>query len=320
MLEDWFTRTSDRERIRQNPLAPTLERYVTFLATRGHVRRSVQRYVNAAEHFGRWLGRRPLSRGMVKRFVREHLPHCRCRPPAPRKSTTTHAALQHLLTVCGVARVRVHVPRRRGVIWDLLQRYREALVTERGLAIRTVERNVTAAQVMLRRHRVQNPRHLRAWTPELVVRHVIRAARGHRASSSKSMASTVRSFLKFLLQEGLIDQDLSAAVPTFAHWRLAALPDTLHEEEVKRLIAAADLRRPLGLRDQAIVLCFSELGLRLSEVTALRVDGVDCATRTLRVYRGKQQESVQVPMTRKLASALQAYLRHSRPACRTIDA
>jgi site-specific recombinase XerD len=151
----------------------------------------------------------------------------------------------------------------------------------------------------------------------LIARFVVRAARGYNAPTNQNTASAVRSFLRFLLQEGWIDKDLSAAVPTFAHWRLAALPDTLHDEEVARLIAPADPRRPLGLRDRAIMLCFTELGLRHSEVVALRVDGVDCAARTLHIYRGKQRESVQVPMTRKLASALHAYLGRSRPACST---
>jgi hypothetical protein len=134
MLEQWFTRESDRQRIRENPLGPMLERYVTYLAARGHVRRSVQRYTRIAEHFGRWLGHRPLSREMVTCFLREHLPHCRCASPAPRKWTwSQHAALRHLLIVCGVARRRVQVPRPRGFIWDLLQRFRETLVMVRGL-------------------------------------------------------------------------------------------------------------------------------------------------------------------------------------------
>jgi site-specific recombinase XerD len=131
------------------------------------------------------------------------------------------------------------------------------------------------------------------------------------------MASAIRSFLRFLLQEGWIERDLSAAVPIFAHWRLAALPETLRDDEVAKLTTIAEPRTPLGLRDRAIVLCLSELGLRASDVADLRLEGVDWKTRTLQVHRRKDRESALVPMTRKLTDALRVYLHRGRPACST---
>ena len=130
-------------------------------------------------------------------------------------------------------------------------------------------------------------------------------------------ASAIRSFLRYLLQEGWIRRDLAAAVPTFAHWRLAALPETLEEKDLTRLVHAADTRTPLGRRDRAILLCMSELGLRASDVADLHLEGVDLRTRVLCVRRRKERESSSVPMTQKLTDALAAYLRRGRPACST---
>ena len=315
MLEDWFSRAQDRQRIRANPLGPTLERYIVYLAARGHSRASLQRYVSAAEHFGRWLGRRRLSRRTVQRFIHGHLRRCRCRPPVVRNPICTHAALGHLLVVAGVAPIRVR--RRRGFVGDLLLRYEETLITVRGLAAGTTQSFLIVAQEMLRKLRGQSLQQLRTWTPERVARYVIRVADGHRASTNKRMASAIRSFLRFLLQDGWVALDLSAAVPTFAHWRLATLPETLHEDEVAKLTAVADPRTPLGRRDRAIVLCLSELGLRASDVVDLRLTGVDWTARTLQVHRRKDRESALVPMTRKLSDALRVYVRHGRPACST---
>ena len=87
------------------------------------------------------------------------------------------------------------------------------------------------------------------------------------------------------MQEGLIRRDLSAAVPTFAHWRLAALPETLREEEGARLINMPNVQTPIGLRDRAMLLCMSELGLRASEVASLELDGVNLTTNVLRLRR-----------------------------------
>jgi site-specific recombinase XerD len=80
------------------------------------------------------------------------------------------------------------------------------------------------------------------------------------------------------LQEGLIRRDLSAAAPTFAHWRLASLPETLRDEEIALLIQMPDIQTPIGLRDRAMLLCMSESGLRALEVAGLEIDGVNFTT------------------------------------------
>jgi site-specific recombinase XerD len=209
-------------------------------------------------------------------------------------------------------------PRRvlpRGFVGDLLRRYQEGLVTVRGLAVETVHRRLMAARIMLTQLRIQRPCQLLAWTPELIERYVCGEARRYQPSTAHNIACATRSLLRFLLQEGLIHKDLSAAVPTFAHWRLASLPETLTEAEIAQLIKMPDIRTPIGLRDRAMLLCMSELGLRASEVACLELAGVNLTTNVLRLRRSKRREFLEVPMTRRLAEALKAYLRHGRPTC-----
>ena len=110
-------------------------------------------------------------------------------------------------------------------------------------------------------------------------------ARRYQPGTAHNIACATRSLLRFLMQEGLIRRDLSAAVPTFAHWRLAALPETLREEEGARLINMPNVQTPIGLRDRAMLLCMSELGLRASEVASLELDGVNLTTNVLRLRR-----------------------------------
>jgi hypothetical protein len=57
MLEDLFRRLRVRERIRQNPNGPVLEKFAEYLVARGHGLDTVHQCVFAAEHFGQWLGR-----------------------------------------------------------------------------------------------------------------------------------------------------------------------------------------------------------------------------------------------------------------------
>src|SRR5205823_2479709 len=102
---------------------------------------------------------------------------------------------------------------------------------------------------------------------------------------------------------------------TVARWRLASLPATLRQEEINRLLRAADLQTPLGRRDHAMVLCMTELGLRASDVAKLEIDGIDFTAGVLRLHQRKEREAAVLPMTRRLCSALKTYLRRGRPAC-----
>jgi site-specific recombinase XerD len=102
-----------------------------------------------------------------------------------------------------------------------------------------------------------------------------------------------------------------------AEFPAVVLPTTLDQDELERLIAAADRTHGMGMRDRAVLLCMTELGLRAGEVASLTTDGVNLDARILRFHRPKQREYVEVPMTRRLVRAIRSYLRRGRPACRT---
>src|SRR5262245_53570433 len=100
-----------RLRIRTNPRGPILERYIAFLAGRGYSATTLREYVSAAEHFGRWLGRRPLNQAAVRQFLCRHLPVCHCRWPAIRTTRRSGPALHHLLAMSGARTDRPAFPR-----------------------------------------------------------------------------------------------------------------------------------------------------------------------------------------------------------------
>ena len=79
-------RASDGESAR-TLLARFWRQFVENLIARGHGLSTVHQYVFAAEHFGRWLGRRRINREAILRFLKGHLPTCRCKTPASRKAS-----------------------------------------------------------------------------------------------------------------------------------------------------------------------------------------------------------------------------------------
>jgi integrase/recombinase XerD len=250
----------------------------------------------------------------VVRFINKHLPSCRCKTPAAGKSPTVRAALNRLLEMVGAD---ADAPHRKSPTESLLRRYAEHLDQVQGLAPATVYYRLRYARTMLLRLRVRHLGQLERWTVEQIRRFVVSQGRRCRPSSGQVIASSIRSFLRFLLLHRLIHRDLAAAVPAFANWRLASLPATVSGEELDRLVCAIRPTSPVGLRDRVIMLCLVELGLRASDVAGLELDGLDLTALVLRLKRQKQREFNIVPISRRLATAVSMYVRRGRPTCST---
>ena len=87
-------------------------------------------------------------------------------------------------------------------------------------------------------------------------------------------ASALRSLFRFLRAEGLREDRLEDAVPMVPR-RRTGLVRHLDPGRFERLIASLDSSSPRGLRDRAIILCMARLGLRASEIVALRLEDLD---------------------------------------------
>jgi integrase/recombinase XerC len=125
-----------------------------------------------------------------------------------------------------------------------------------------------------------------------------------RASSARKLAA-VRTFLRYLRREGIIEDDPGALVATPK--RDIRMPAHLSEQEIVALLAAAPDTTPLGRRDRAILELFYASGLRLSELVGLDLDDVNLSGRMSRV-RGKGGKERLVPFNTSAAKAIRAYL------------
>lgn len=158
MLEHVFRRSRLRQRIRNNPIGPVLERYVAYLVARGHRLAVVHQYVLAAEHFGRWVGRRRINQHRVRQFIRRHLPVCRCSTPAIRNLNCVRAALNRLLEMVSTGAVTSLV--RQSFVEKLLSQYAHHLECVQGLAAQTISYRLRYARRLLRRGRIYRASHL----------------------------------------------------------------------------------------------------------------------------------------------------------------
>jgi integrase/recombinase XerC len=129
--------------------------------------------------------------------------------------------------------------------------------------------------------------------------------KGESRSSAARKLAAVRTFLRYLRREGLVDADPSLLVVTPK--REQKIPRHLEVDEMTRLIETPDTSVPLGRRDRAILELLYASGLRLSELVALDLEDVNLGSRMVRVM-GKGRKERLLPFNQSAAAALRAWL------------
>ena len=128
---------------------------------------------------------------------------------------------------------------------------------------------------------------------------------------------TLRGLFRYLRLDRVRDDDPSEGLESPRS--LKPLPRYLSSEEVERVLAAplaaqqpGPGARALQLRDHAVLELLYASGLRISELTALRVTDLDLERGVMRC-RGKGDKERLVPVGRSALSAVRGYLQRGRP-------
>jgi integrase/recombinase XerD len=121
---------------------------------------------------------------------------------------------------------------------------------------------------------------------------------------------TLRNFFRFAQIQEIIATDPSQNLESPKIRR--TLPGYLRIEEVERLLAQPDAKTAAGLRDRAMLEVLYSTGLRVSELTSLRVTDLDSKVGCIRCI-GKGDKERIVPAGRKALSMVEKYLRDARP-------
>ena len=282
LIEKYFSAPKTLRRLRAGLSGPHIDEFAEALEHRGYSHATAIRYLRAAAHLGCFMQRKgaalaDIDAARLEDF-RHHLSRCRC-PQSNGGRTGYHAQF--------------------GV--KLFHRHLIQCGVCPGLSVSTEKRNpvpplVAAFQAWFQTHRgVAQPtlrlysrgaaellgalgEHVRAWTPR---------------------------------------PGLDLAIPAIAHWRLASLPRCLSAKELQLLIDACDGDTPARLRDRAIVLLLSRLGLRAGDVAQLRFADINWDNGTLQVM-GKGRYQVRLPLPQDVGDALLRYL-ECRPQVEPTD-
>ena len=150
--------------------------------------------------------------------------------------------------------------------------------------------------------------------------YVTRLGGRYAPQSLKLMATAVRSFLRYAWMSGWTAGDLTGAVgPVITH-RSGRLPRALAAEDLRRLLASPDRRTTTGLRDHALLILLSRLGLRAGEAAGLCLDDFDWRAAAVAV-KVKGGGRLRLPIPADVGPVVVAYLQR-RPAgatCREVQ-
>ncbi len=203
----------------------------------------------------------------------------------------------------------------RGMLWLMLEfidGFILHLATERGLS--------TNYQLLVRRVLEAfaswfKTKHDSASAVAVTTEHVSgflaqRKKDGIAASSARVELIAVKIFFRWLTARKHIPAD--PADPILPPRQEKHLPDSLNEQDVRKLVESVNGTKPLDRRDRAILELFYASGVRLSELADARLENLSLEEGWIRVT-GKGSKTRLSPVGGAAREAIAAYVEHARP-------
>jgi len=304
----------DLQAVRVGPLGPHIDRFAALISQQGYCRPNGWQKIGLFTDLSRWLERKHIKlKQLDERQIETFFKARWKRVPNRSGDRTTMAVLlrhlreEHVIPISPLSTSAVDL---------IIRGFERFLLQERGLTPASVEQYLPVARRFLsHRFPTENVR-LKKLCAKDVTEFVLQdtASRGRR--SAQLMTTVLRSFLGFLLQQGRIDSNLAASIPTVAGWRLSELPRFLEAAEVEKILRCCDRRKKVGKRDYAILLLLARLGLRAGEVACLTLEDIDWDAGELTI-RGKGDRVDRLPLVQDVGKAVADYLQKARPHCQS---
>lgn len=131
---------------------------------------------------------------------------------------------------------------------------------------------------------------------------------GIASSSQARLLSALKHYFNFLLKDGVIEYNPAAEVCTPK--QVKNLPKQLNHEEVEALLQLKSSKK-WQVRNHAMLLLMYATGMRVSELTKLKLDDLDLTKGSVKIF-GKGSKERLVPMGERAMEAVEVYLQTTR--------
>lgn len=133
----------------------------------------------------------------------------------------------------------------------------------------------------------------------------LQADHNYKSSTLSRTISSIRCFFEFAIAQGYAEKSPTANIrnPKLPK----KLPIYLIDSELKRLLTAPDLSKPMEVRDYSILVALAFTGMRLKELVGLKINDIDFERNTIKIF-GKGAKERLTPMNKLVRDALAQYL------------
>jgi len=193
-----------------------------------------------------------------------------------------------------------------------LRRYADHLRKDRGLAQNSLNVYLPFIRNFLSTQTFQAGCLSQAAFETLNIRSfLLSQTKGRSGEYTRLLATSLRSFFRFLFFTGETSRDLCSSVPMVRKYRMSAPPSFLSPEQTECVLATTDRTASTGRRDYAVLLLLARLGLRAGEVVSLELDDIRWRSGEI-VIRGKGGILDHLPLVCDVGEALAVYIRDDR--------
>jgi integrase/recombinase XerD len=308
MLTDYVRSPETLKHWRASCVGPYLDELAGTMAREGFAALTIVEHLRTCVQLARWAERRGIDlarwdecilSGFRRHLVKRRLTKC--------NRVVGHAA-QFLAFLRARGVIAPAMPAPAPTSAPIVELFVSWMVRHRGVAPHTIHRYRRALDLFVTALGEDPATYDVASIRAFVVEQLGRRGR----CETRAAVTAIRSFLRFLVMEGRLAPGIEQCVPTVPQWRLSSLPRYLEARDVESVVDSCDLTTGHGIRDHAVLLLLSRLGLRAGDIVAMTIDDIDWRRGTLCV-QGKSHREAVLPLPQDVGDALLAYLERGRP-------
>lgn len=192
---------------------------------------------------------------------------------------------------------------------NTLAKYKEALKANR-LQDETISGYIRTVISFLRHTNVTSINDLKSLSA-LDVTHAISTLLAESLSYARKL-SAIRQYITWLHRDGVIDNDLSAALDIRTP-RKKPIIKYFNQEAINKLLSSLSYHSNNGITISAIINLALYTGLRCVDISNLTVNNIDWQNRTISILQSKTKVRLVIPLLDSVAVPLSKYLLEVRP-------
>lgn len=147
---------------------------------------------------------------------------------------------------------------------------------------------------------------------EKLIHDYVMYLQGYSVVFIKHLLGTLRNYFRFIYKTNYIDKDWSFSVPRVNAVKNCNIPELWDKEKVEKLLQSIDRGNPTGKRNYAIIMVVAELGLRISDISSLKLSSLKWESNEIDYIQHKTKKRVVQPISRETGWAIIDYLKHGR--------